>query len=345
MPHIKIHAEHEGRTQIDIIGQIGDSFWEEGNTLESVKSDLQGVNTPVDVNLASLGGDAFDGLAIHDLLSAHKHDVNINVIGATASAGAVIASAATAGQLNISENSLFLIHKSLTFAFGNAKDLEKQIDVMNKVDDRMTKIFSKRSGKDEDEVSALMDEDKFLSADEAKEFGLVDEITTTEHEIAASAGVDMEKVFASKLPEWMKDQLKAKYGEQETPEAPKEDSKGLMSMLKALSSKVDTLINGEPDAEGETKEIKILDNEEVSAMISDLEARITEVKEAEKAHEDVQAEVQTLKDKINRLETKGTSTDDANDPELDDNGEVDPFKAVASQVTSNLPKITKPIKK
>ena len=121
MRHFNIKTSAE-LTEIDIFGQIGDSFFEEGNTLDSVKAELENIKTDLSINVASLGGSAFEGLAIHDLIASHPYNTTVNVVGATASAGAVISVAAD--KVNISENSLFLVHNSHGMAQGNAEDLE-----------------------------------------------------------------------------------------------------------------------------------------------------------------------------------------------------------------------------
>ena len=122
------------------------------------------------VNIASLGGIAFEGLAIHDLIASHPFNTTVNIIGATASAGAVISVAGD--TVNISENSLFLVHNSHGMAMGNADDLENSARDMRKIDDRMVSIFTKRTGKSEETIRDLMAEDKFLDSDESKELGL-----------------------------------------------------------------------------------------------------------------------------------------------------------------------------
>mgnify|MGYP003131929946 CR=1 FL=1 len=250
MRHLNIRSSAE-LTEIDIFGQIGDSFFEEGNTLETVKAELEKVNTELTINVASLGGSAFEGLAIHDLIASHPYRTVVNVVGATASAGAVISVAAD--HVNISENSLFLVHNSHGIAQGNANDLEAAAKDMRKIDDRMTSIFIKKTGKEEAEIRELLKEDKFLNASEALDWGFVDSVTQP---VKAAAKLDKNRIINSNLTENQKQQLlKLKTS--------KMDLKPITDQLKDLTEKVGAFINA-------NKEVKITDEAEVSATLSEL---------------------------------------------------------------------------
>ena len=175
MKHINIRAE-KNKAEIDIFGSIGQSIFEEGHTLESVKAELKKIQAKeLVINIASLGGSAFEGLAIHDLLASQKADKTVNIVGATASAGAIISQVEDA-KINISENALLLVHNCRGVAMGEAKDIEAFASEMKKIDARMLNVLMNRAKKEEKEVSDLMAEDRFMDAEEAKEYGFVDEV-------------------------------------------------------------------------------------------------------------------------------------------------------------------------
>jgi len=113
-------------------------------------------------------------LAIYDMFKAANNRVTTNIIGATASAGTVIAMGGD--TIKISENSLFLGHKASLFAGGNADDLRAAANDLDKFDSRLIAIYKKKTGKTKAEIENWLKEDKWISAIEAKEFGLVDEI-------------------------------------------------------------------------------------------------------------------------------------------------------------------------
>jgi len=246
MRHVEIKSSSDF-TEVDIFGQIGDSFFEEGNTLESIRAEISNTKQDLVVNVASLGGIAFEGLAIHDLIASHPYNTTVNILGATASAAAVIAMAGD--TVNISENSLFLVHDSHGIAQGNADDLESIASDMRKVDDRMVSIFTKKTGKKETEVRELMKGDKFLSPNEAKDFGFVDSIKEPS-KIAAS--IDMKKIKNSLLTENQKFQILNLKKMELTP---------LTKQLKELTEKVTNFITA-------NKEVKIADEKEITDEIS-----------------------------------------------------------------------------
>jgi len=252
MRHLEIKSSAE-LTEIDIFGQIGDSFFEDGNTLDTVKAELKNVKTELIINIASLGGIAFEGLAIHDLIASHPFNTTVNIIGATASAGAIISVAGD--TVNISENSLFLVHNSHGMAMGNADDLENSARDMRKIDDRMVSIFTKRTGKSEETIRDLMAEDKFLDSDESKELGFVDNITKS---VKAAANLNREKILNSKLTENQKEQLL------NNPKSNKMDLTPITTQLKDLTDKVTAFISS-------NKEVKIADEKEITAKISEID--------------------------------------------------------------------------
>jgi len=304
MRHFNIHASKDNVTKIEIFGQIGDSFWEEGTTLESVRKEIESREDDLEVDIASLGGSAFEGLAIHDLFAMHKGKVIMNIVGATASAGAVIAE--SADEINISENSLFLIHNSHGIAIGNADDLESVADDMKKIDARMLSIFTKRAGdkKTEAEIKTLMDEDKFINAETAIEFGFVDKQIPVS-KIAAS--VDMDKVMASKeLTDIQKEQIKEtlKSNNMATPEV-KESTilTELKSGFDALKASIKAM---KTPSEPEATEVKILDNAEVQAQITKMNDTLSTLADA---NETLEGEAVTAKEALGALTTEKEALD------------------------------------
>lgn len=211
--YISIKAQKEGDKKvavIDIFGVIGEGFFTEGNTMKTVKADLKNINPDkIKVNIASMGGDVFEGLAIHDLIKSQKVETEVNVVGLTASSAAVIAQAADEGKLNISENSMFLIHKSHSGVLGGADDHEKVAKELRIVDGIMATIFTERSGSKHEEIVELMEEDRLIDAKEAKEFGLIDNIVDAS-DIAASK-IDWDAITKSDLSDENKQALIDKF--------------------------------------------------------------------------------------------------------------------------------------
>ena len=100
--------------------------------------------------------------------------------GYTASAATIIAQAASDGAREISANALYLIHRSACAAEGNADQMERQLDLLRKTDERLAGVYAARSGRPAEEFAALMAENdgngRWLSPDETLAAGLADRI-------------------------------------------------------------------------------------------------------------------------------------------------------------------------
>lgn len=170
-----------GKVILTIDGPIGQ--W--GYSQQWLNQMLDGKKTDeITLNISSLGGSLNHALAMHDALAAHGN-VNAFISGFTASSGTILASAAKTRK--ISTNSMFLVHKALSwideFGMLNEDDiddliqrLEKQKNENAKMTLVIAKIYSKRSGKKNiQEILNLMKDDTWITADEAVEWGFADE--------------------------------------------------------------------------------------------------------------------------------------------------------------------------
>jgi ATP-dependent Clp protease, protease subunit len=164
------------KLKISINGDIGDSFFSDGHTLKSVKAQLQDDTfDEVEVELQSNGGDLIEGFAIYDLFRAMPQKVTVTMTGAVASAGTIVAMGADVRQ--ITPNGQFLIHKPTTITAGDSGDHEAAAEMLKRFDNEVLDIYRKVTGKRKSELMALMEQNKFISAKEAKEWGFVDKIT------------------------------------------------------------------------------------------------------------------------------------------------------------------------
>lgn len=181
-------------TEIDVFGDIGVDWWTgEGNTLETVSNQIKGIKSEIKVNISSLGGDLFDGFAIYDLFKSHPYQITGNLVGATASAASIIAMGCD--KVICSENALHLGHKASTGAWGNAQELRKAAETLDTCDARIVAIYKKKTGKSDDEIHNWLDQDKWITPEDARDFGIVDEIYTPEKVINSA---DYKKLSAIK---------------------------------------------------------------------------------------------------------------------------------------------------
>lgn len=128
----------------------------------------------VTVRLNSLGGDVHQAMAIYNALQRHAGGVTIEIDGVAASAASYIAMAG--GKIRIAENAMLMIHEPWTVAFGNASELRKTADVLDKHGDGIASVYAARSKADKEQVVAAMAAETWYSAKEAVEAGLADEI-------------------------------------------------------------------------------------------------------------------------------------------------------------------------
>ena len=136
----------------------------------------------INIYINSPGGAVSAGLAIYDTMQFLTCDVTTYCIGMAASMGAVLLCAGTKGKRFALPNSDIMIHQVSGGAQGQASDVERQVEYMFKLKKRIIRIIAQHTGKPEDQVRRDSDRDYFLSAAEAKEYGLVDEVIKSRKE-------------------------------------------------------------------------------------------------------------------------------------------------------------------
>ena len=137
----------------------------------------------IHVYINSPGGHVTAGLAIYDTMQFLTCDVNTYCIGQAASMGAVLLAGGTKGKRFALPNANIMIHQLLGGAHGQATDMEIQVKHMLSLKKTLTNILSKHTGKSYEVVYEACERDNFLSADEAKEFGLVDEVVASRKDV------------------------------------------------------------------------------------------------------------------------------------------------------------------
>jgi len=142
---------------------------------------LEMENPEQDIHLYinSPGGSVTAGLAIYDIMQFVKCDVSTYCIGMAASMGSFLLAAGTKGKRYILPNSRTLIHQPHNMGggiSGQVSDIEIHAREMINTKKKLTEIYAQHTGMAYDELTKAMDRDRYLSAAESKEFGLVDEI-------------------------------------------------------------------------------------------------------------------------------------------------------------------------
>ena len=139
---------------------------------------LEGEDPDRDINLyiQSPGGVVSAGLAIYDTMQFVKCPVSTLCMGLAASMGAVLLTAGASGKRYCLPNAKVMIHQVLGGASGQATDVEIATKEMLKTRDQLNQILAKHTGKSIDQISKDTDRNHWMTAEEAKSYGLVDEI-------------------------------------------------------------------------------------------------------------------------------------------------------------------------
>ena len=124
----------------------------------------------------SPGGSVTAGMAIYDTMQYIKPDVSTICIGMAASMGAFLLNAGAKGKRFALPNSEIMIHRPLGGAKGQATDIEIHAKWILKIKERLNKILSERTGQPIEKIQEDTERDNFMSAQEAKEYGLIDEV-------------------------------------------------------------------------------------------------------------------------------------------------------------------------
>lgn len=156
-------------------GQVADEM---ANTVIAQMLFLESEDPDKDIMLYinSPGGVVTAGLAIYDTMQHVKCDVSTICMGQAASMGALLLAAGAAGKRFSLPHARILIHQPLGGFSGQASDIDIQAQEILRTRERLNQILSKHTGKDIEKVRKDTDRDYYLSAEESKEYGLIDEV-------------------------------------------------------------------------------------------------------------------------------------------------------------------------
>lgn len=239
-PDIRFESKSKDNKEYNlfIYGPIS-SFSFGRRSAEGIREQLQNIDADkINVHINSPGGSAFDGVAIGNLLKNHKAEIIVHIDGWAASAASVIAMAGD--KIIMPENTMMMIHRASTIEWGNAALLEKTAADLRKIDKALEASYKKRFVGEESELAQLLDNETFLTAEEAVAFGLAD-VVGEEVEINDLADADEEtddeeyenfkEKLVAKYAAQAKPQQNKKPKEEPTPAEPKQDMSKLFLNL------------------------------------------------------------------------------------------------------------------
>ena len=174
--------EEEKSAELIMYGSIGhDEDWDDISD-KAFKQDIENLGDVENITLHinSPGGSVFSAIAIANTLKNHKAKVTANIDGLVASAATIITSACDI--VRMPKNAHFMIHNPMTFAYGNNQDMEKTLNMLNKVKDSIIETYLYKANTDKETLSELMNNETWMDAETAKGYGFIDEITDEEIE-------------------------------------------------------------------------------------------------------------------------------------------------------------------
>ena len=168
--------DEEKSAELILYGSIGsDEYWDDISD-KAFKQDIENLGNVENITLHinSPGGSVFSAVAIANTLKNHKAKITANIDGLAASAATIITSACD--TVKMPKNALFMVHNPITFAYGNNQDMQKTLEMLNKVKNSIIETYLNKAKTDKETLSELMDNETWMSAEEAKEYGFIDEI-------------------------------------------------------------------------------------------------------------------------------------------------------------------------
>lgn len=183
-------ASADGKSaDVFIYGEITKYAWlDDGeHSAQTFKNELDDLGDVEEINLYvnSPGGSVFEGIAIHNMLKRHKAKVIAYVDALAASIASVIIMAAD--EVVMYENSMLMIHNPWTFSIGNAVELRKQADDLDRIGESSIQSYLSKAGDklNDDNLREMLDAETWLSANQALEYGLCDVIQDANEMVAS----------------------------------------------------------------------------------------------------------------------------------------------------------------
>lgn len=181
-----IKAAKDNVGELYLYGYISStSWWDDEITPKQFKQDLDALGdvSEIKVFINSGGGDVFAGQAIHSMLKRHKAKISVYVDGLAASIASVIAMAGD--TVYMPRNAMMMVHKAWTVGIGNADELRKLADDLDKIGESIIAAYQDKTGLEKDRIDALLGAETWMTAEDAVEMGFADEIEE-EKQVAAS---------------------------------------------------------------------------------------------------------------------------------------------------------------
>ncbi len=323
-----IKAEASSKSaDVYIFDEIGTFGLTAQSFIEEIKSYK---DTPMSLHINCVGGDVFEGMAIYNVLKKRTARTTVYIEGIAASMGSVIALAGD--EVVMAENSLFMIHNAWGGAMGEATEIRKTAALLDKISGEIANIYTKKTNLPYNRVKEMMDEETWLSADEAFNLGFIDSISDA---IKVAAKYDVSKfknITDKEIQNKLSVNLKSKKMTEE-----------LKNWFNAKVEEIITKVKASNESETEdVKEVEVMmaDEKEVSEKLTGFEAKVTEldsfVAELVGEKETLTQEVERLNALLSKADAKGTELSTDGDPVVIENKVEDKESKFFSALANKL---------
>jgi ATP-dependent Clp endopeptidase proteolytic subunit ClpP len=275
--------------EVSIYDEIGFG----GVTAKDFVADLRKLKGQhIHLRINSVGGSVVEGAAIYNALRRHKGGLTVHIDGLAASMASVIAMAGE--EVLMAGNSMLMIHNPWSMSVGDANDLRKEADVLDKLKATLVNAYVRKTGRERGEIEAMMDEETWLDATEALGMNFIDGI---EDDLEAAASVTPEAARArfDKFSNSMRKPAKNRKAEEAAPEV--------------VEPAVEAPVTDEAvdiSEENMTAELQA----KVDALQAELNAKVEADTARAQADEVTAKEIETLKAEVERLTAESASKDE-----------------------------------
>ena len=323
---------------------IFDEIGNYGITAKQFIADIKNLKgKPINLRINSLGGDVFDGMAMYNVIKRREAKTTVYIEGIAASIATIIALGAD--KVVMAENSLFMIHNAWGGTMGDAKDMRKTAETLEKISGELTDIYSKKTGLSNKVIKEMMNEETWLNSEEAYDLGFVDVVSDS---IKVAAKYDVSK-FKNITQEEIQNKLSINI----------KNRKMTNDLKEWFNNKVDEIVATVKGTAKVSKDVvedvevtvNLADNDEIKNKISEFETKNIELSNkislleeelvsSKGANETLTTEIEALNAKINKADAKGTEIKTDGDPAVVENKKEDAnagfYNAMAERIRNKF---------
>lgn len=238
----RIRQSAENTTEIYLYGDVeADGWWTESETsakkFKDILEEFKDITT-INLHINSLGGDVIEGIAIFNLLKQHPAKVNVYIDGFACSIASVIAMAGD--TVYMPKNTMMMIHNCWSYVVGNAKEMRKTADDLDKIMETSIQSYLSKINIDRKELTELLDAETWLTAEECYEKGFADELLEISNTVAQQSATNVIQKLVKEnkqLKQQDKDTIVVELNEESMQKIIKENTKEILEQMMKGSAK------------------------------------------------------------------------------------------------------------